>query len=219
MEINIITPPVASTDIELDLVNLTEYLVKNRLAEYVFGLLGGEFGYGTDFKNNIFEMRPFYWGDCTCGWDEMVFKEPHSELCYQSLVEKELIEKHGFKMSEFGLIDNDKLNYNQKNKIEDTVRKKYCKQFNLSFPGGCAVHCTCEHESNFKKWYEKNKKGGKGHAPDCKMELPNFKHYKSGLEIRWYKWIGRDMEYNFISKNNQWHEIYNECIKSILKSK
>ena len=200
-EITIIIPPIASNEIELDLVKLTEYLTKK-----VFkgqwqggGLLGGEYGYGVDYRNDVFEMRPYCWEACSCGWDEMEFNEPHSENCYQSLVEKEL-KKYGWKKDKFGFLDSPKrMTYSESEKIQDKVYKKYCKKFGLTFPEGCAVHCTCEHEYNFKKWFEKNKKGKNGHADDCVLELPNFKHYKSGLEIRWYKFIGRSMEYS-------WHQ-------------
>jgi len=96
--IKIITPPVASTKIELDLVKLTEFLVKNKKADWVGGILGGEFGYGCNFKNEVFEMRPFCYDDCEC------------------------------------------------------------------FESGLETH-----------------------RPDCLLSLPNFKHFESGLEIRWYK--------------------------------
>lgn len=124
--IKIITPSVASSKIELDLVKLTERLVKTKKCDWVGGILGGEFGYGCDFKNKVFEMRPFYWGECDCGGE----------------------------------------------------------------------------------------KTGK-HSQKCSLELPNFKHYKSGLEIRWYKWIGRDMEFNKSINKGEWKEIFQECIKSI----
>lgn len=29
--------------------------------------LGGEFGYGETFENDVFSMQRYYWGDCTCG--------------------------------------------------------------------------------------------------------------------------------------------------------
>ena len=119
-EIKIITPPVASSSIDLDLVKLTEYLTKK-----VFkgrwqggGLLGGEFGYGVDYENNVFMMHSFCW----------------------------------------------------------------CEEDNC-------------------KW--------------CNGEEPNFRHKKSGLEICWYKWIGRSMEYNKKISSEKWKEIYQECIKSI----
>ena len=69
-KIQIITPPVASSNREMDLVNLTEYLIKNEFAEYYGGGLGGEYGYGCHFENGVFAIRPYYWGDCDCGADD-----------------------------------------------------------------------------------------------------------------------------------------------------
>lgn len=216
-KIKIITPPIASTDIELDLVNLTEYITQKEFnGEWQGGgVLGGEYGYGVDYKNNVFEMRPYYWGECNCGWNDCDFDEPHSKNCYQSLVDKDL-KKLGWKEDKSGFLNSPKgIKYPESEKIKDRVYKKYCNKFGLTFPNGCAVHCTCEHENNFKKWFEKNKKGKDGHSDKCAIELPNFKHYKSGIEIIWYKWIGRDMEYSKKIPNKEWKKIYNECIKSI----
>jgi len=217
-KIKIITPPTSSTNIDLDLVNITAYIT-----EIIFdnewqggGILGGQYGYGVDYKNKVFEMLPYQWSDCSCGWDDMEFDELHSKDCYQSLVDKELKEKYGWKEDEFGCIESPKkISYNAREKIKDYVYKKYCKKFGLTFPSGCAVHCTCEHDDNFKKWFEENKKGKNGHADDCVLELPNFKHYKSGFEVRWYKYISRGMEYNKDISNKEWKKIYTECIKSI----
>lgn len=55
------------------LYRLSERLGILRPAEQSHGLLGGSYGYGQDFKNDVFEMHPFWWGDCTCGagdWSE-----------------------------------------------------------------------------------------------------------------------------------------------------
>jgi hypothetical protein len=51
-----------------DLVDLTEAL-SNTGADISSGLLGGEFGYGAYFENDIFMMHPFCWceGD-DCDW-------------------------------------------------------------------------------------------------------------------------------------------------------
>jgi hypothetical protein len=118
--VRVITPPVASTSIDLDLVNLTEYLTKK-----VFkgkwqggGLLGGEFGYGCDYENDVFMMHQYCW----------------------------------------------------------------CDQDNC-------------------KW--------------CNGKEPNFRHKKSGLEIKWYKWIGRGMKFNKKVSPKKWKEIYQDCVKSI----
>lgn len=52
----------------------------------VHGGLGGEFGYGQDFKNEVFEMHPYIWeADCTCSirarTAEWHRANPHSEAC------------------------------------------------------------------------------------------------------------------------------------------
>ena len=116
----IITPPIASTNIDLDLVNLTEYLTKKVFGgeRQVGGGLGGEFGYGVDYENDVFMM-----------------------------------------------------------------------------------HCFCWCEKDDCKW--------------CNGDEPNFRYKKSGLEIKWYKWIGRSMEFNKDISNKEWKKLYQDCIKSI----
>lgn len=141
-EITIVTPPTASSSIDLDLVKLTKYLTKK-----VFkgkwqggGLLGGEFGYGVDYENEVFMMKPFCWCDREdCDW------------CAEN---------------------------------SDSHQKRLFKKY------------------GDKKWAEW------GYAP-------NFWYKPSNLQVRWYKWIGRDTEFNKKITNKQWKEIYKECIKSI----
>ena len=48
----------------------------------------------------------------------------------------------------------------------------------------------------------------------CKGEVtpaPNFRHKRTGAEVRWYKWIGRGME----ADEANWPEIISECIASL----
>jgi len=141
-KITIIMPPVASTDIDLDLVNLTEYLTKKIFkGEWQGGgLLGGEFGYGVEYENDTFMMNPFCWCEKEdCLWCGMNDKK----------LQKRLLEKFG--------------------------DKKWSKL-------GCA---------------------------------PNFWYKKTNLQVVWYKWIGRDMEFNKKIKPDEWRKIYKDCIKSI----
>lgn len=63
-EIKIILPKRASGNIEMDLVNLTNVLVNNKLGESYDGFLGGEGGYGTDFENDVFFMNHCCQGFC-----------------------------------------------------------------------------------------------------------------------------------------------------------
>lgn len=131
-KIKIILPFRSRGAVEDYLVDLTEALVKSKKAEWVGGFLGGEFGYGCHFKNEVFEMHPEFWGECKC--DDPTFTD------------NELWDKH---------------------------------------------------------------------LPDCPAGWPNFKHFKSGVEIKWYKYIGRDMQYNKKITAAQWTKIIRECFKSI----
>lgn len=48
-----------------------------------------------------------------------------------------------------------------------------------------------------------------------KAHLPNFRHKKSGLEIRWYKYIGRGMTVNNHVCPNCFFNIFAECMNSL----
>jgi len=63
------------------LYDLSETLGKMNPEEQAHGLLGGEWGYGQDFKNDVFEMHHYYWGDCTCGAEEAEEERPHDPTC------------------------------------------------------------------------------------------------------------------------------------------
>ena len=123
-DITLILPKRASNRIELDLIDLTKILVTNGLAENFGGILGGEFGYGTDFENSTFFMAH----DC----------------------------------------------------------QGFCRD-----------------------------KNGKPTCKACKRGC-NFEHKASGYKIRWYKWIGRSMEY--VPKkpsSSEWKVIFKDCLISI----
>lgn len=49
----------------------------------------------------------------------------------------------------------------------------------------------------------------------CYGEAPNFKHKATGLEIHWYKWIGRDMKYNRKTTGEEMGRIFREVRDSI----
>ena len=80
-EIKIITPPVAETPLDDMLVALTEAISKRDPDLLAHGALGGEFGYGARYENDVFVMRPFYWGDCDCGADDADAERPHADTC------------------------------------------------------------------------------------------------------------------------------------------
>lgn len=129
-DVVVITPPVASTDEEMDLVNLTEFIHKTKFPGEPYGFgLGGPYGYGIEFENDVFEMHPFWWGDCTCGVE--------------------------------------------------------------------------------------SQDDGRPHESSCRYEMPNFRHKASGLEVRWYKWIGRSMEWSTSFGPSRWRDIFAQCVASV----
>jgi len=228
-EIQIIIPKGASTNIENGLVELTRQIRLKTGESGGFGL-GGQDGYGIEYENKTFSMKPFYWGECDCGWldfyDNKKFKEKHSKQCYQSLVDVAMC-KAGWKKDEFGYLEKPKnLSYDEATKIENKIRKKYCKQFNLSFPGGCAIHCTCGRDERFDKWHIEQIKKFKGNATEldeydypeshkktCSLIVPNFIYKPTKCNIEWYKYIGRDQKQKGKLPKN-WLE---NCIKSLWK--
>ncbi len=50
------------------LYDLSMRLGKRYPERQVHGALGGDWGYGQDFKNEVFEMHPQYYDGCTCGF-------------------------------------------------------------------------------------------------------------------------------------------------------
>lgn len=70
-DIQIITPPVANESDALDagLVALTEAISKRDADLVAHGFLGGDFGYGAQFENEVFMMHPFCWCEqVDCLW-------------------------------------------------------------------------------------------------------------------------------------------------------
>lgn len=132
------------------------------------GFLGGEWGYGAEYIGTTFRMHPFWWGDCGCGFDDREAAwdaaHPHTATCYQSELVRAGWPEADIDLGAFAVA--------------------------RGLPAyGCAVHCTCGQDLARQEWHAEN-----GHHPDCPVERPNFAHPASGVQVRWYKYIGRGME-------------------------
>ena len=74
------------------------------------------------------------------------------------------------------------------------------------------------------EWYATGGYGGQGHTASDVPEFqcancrggrnfaPNFLHKPTGTKIRWYKYIGRDME---IELHGDWRQILDACVNSV----
>jgi len=179
---------------------LSEKLCGMNPDEQRYGALGGEFGYGQDFKNDTFEMFPFYWGDCTCGYaeaeEEWSATHVHTQECFRSRYEREegLAALHAGGKYEPGVSEH-MTAWSKANGYEEA-------------PNGMAVYCDCPHGKAWHEWWTTH-----WHKSDCPIERPNFKC--GDIEICWYKYIGRGMSVNRSVTKPELKEMFRRCFASL----
>ena len=203
VEVRIITPPVAESAIDHDLVALTEYIHAKTSPNEPYGYgLGGPFGYGIEYDNAVFSMFPFYWGECECGFEDRstAFWEtnPHASECFSPAYDAEAARLRTARPPLSFNDEHDRL-------IEWAKAHGYAKA-----PYGMAVHCDCGAAEKGRVWHKAN-----DHDPACGVARPNFLHKRTGLRIDWYKWIGRDMEFSRKVGAQEWRRIFDECVESV----
>ena len=190
IELNVVLPE-RSDDALSDFLRELTRRIDEKYPELVgHGFLGGEHGYGAEFSNDVFEMRTYYWGDCTCGYEEREWRwcedNHHSQECYQSERDRRFTAAKLLPRQWEGGLD---WPHEARRREEGKILEKLCEERGFPYPAGCAVHCDCGHDAAYQKWLSEN-----AHEHDCPIVLPNFRHKPSGFEVVWYKWIGRDNE-------------------------
>lgn len=198
------TLKVSDERVAMDLRDLTELLVTHHQRDHVGGLLGGEWGYATEFSNDTFELHPYYWGDCTCTFDddegEWDRSHDHAATCYQQVIR------------ERGFIDYDTetdLDYHARNAHNRAITDSVCAEMGLDPEHGSYVHCTCSYETEYAAWRN-------AHSHDetiCAMERPNFRHKPTGTTVNFYKYLGRGMEVDL--RDLPWQQIIDDCLASL----
>ena len=211
LEIQFVLPACSDEPLDEMLRLITKAIDDRDRERTAHGFLGGMYGYGADWNSDVFEMRPYYWGDCDCGFDQLedawCASHKHSEECYQSELERELVAAGGIKKTYW--VDRPKrYSYDQWRAVEDRVYDTLCTKHGKDRNFGAAVHCTCSYEREWEAFAKAN-----GHKPTCTPELPNFLHRESGLEVRWYKYIGRGMETKNLPANLT--QVFNDCLRDI----
>lgn len=219
-----------------DLYRLSELLATRRPEQQAHGLLGGEFGYGQHFENSVFEMHPYFWGECECGFEarEATWSEshPHAPHCYQTAIGALRAEKNracgydrpvliaapasveiqqGIVVVELSFarpIPSEEID--KAMAVYDAAVKALCEARGLTYPDGSEVHCTCSHDADFAAWVAQN-----DHDPKCGKVLPNFRHKRTDLAVHWYKYIGRGSTMSATLDRAAWRTIFGECLASI----
>ena len=172
--------------------------------------------YGEEFENEIFTVREYYWGDCTCGFDNLDIKTKHSEDCYQTRLDKEKIKAGWIKNKYFGLDIPESWSWDYSQKKEKKIMKSLCKELNIGWNNGlsCAIHCTCDYDTKYKK--EITEAGfPNGCKDNCKLVLPNFHYKPTNFQIQWYKYPLRDSYSNKKITLREFKKMIDECINSI----
>lgn len=193
-------------------------------------------GYGLEFENEVFSLFPYYWGDCTCGYEETEWAwceaNKHSPDCYQSEVDrrvKAFAAEIGYS-DEFPAMNstveevepgvvliessprqspNRELG-RQVREYEDSTRKELCEKYGLTYPNRCAVHCTCDYETRWAEFAASN-----GHAETCPIVRPNFHYRPTDLRLEWYKYPLRDSYFNRECGLAEFRSIITKCIESL----
>jgi hypothetical protein len=186
-----------------------EYPLDDRTAyEDVFVRLIDVLGfdiYCEEFENDTFGIFPYYWGDCTCGYEDREWEfwehNPHSEGCFYTKREKfeeELVKSFRRYSPEYS------------QRLHDfAIKNGYPHGLN-----GVSIYCDCGRDEILDKWYAEN-----GHDPDCPIIRPNFLYKPTGLEIQWYKYPMRDAYANKPISPKEFAKIIDECIKSVKEAR
>lgn len=162
------------------------------------GLLGGEWGYGQDFKNDVFEMWPYWWGDCDCGFGEAEYQweqnDPgHTAGCWHTRYHTEHDRLYALQLP-----------WEELRKREDA----WAAENGWDGRPGIAVYCDCGQDERWQAW-----RSAHDHQPNCSAARPNFKC--GDVEVRWYKYIGRGMTANRELSRAEWRELFARCAASL----
>lgn len=213
VEVQIITPPVADQTDALDhgLVALTEAICQVTGEESGYGL-GGRFGYGENFENEVFMMHRFCWCDgedcrwcsedaCGCAHTNPRYYLDGKQVSDWSKANDSIVAPLPWKIAKDGTPEYEAASLAFDKSIEERDRR-------LKTVWPARIH-TCEPRGMMADRAE-----GSTWLPP--QGAPNFWHKKSGLKVWWYKWIGRDMETNS-AEGVDLQAVFSECLASLRK--
>jgi hypothetical protein len=206
IEVKVILPERSQDLISNDLRKLTKAICKKTGADGSGGL-GGEYGYGVNYENDIFMFHPYCWcekddcpwcGGCDCPETAFHYFIDGKPIDYEEYCQ--IFTDTGYEAlqdTKYGTAEylDAKVAFDRKIKI----RNQRCSQTKDD------ICDFCRHEGIFKKF------GSNPHG----QSAPNFWYKPTNFQVWWYKWIGRDMRYSRKITEKQWTDIFKECIKSL----
>lgn len=141
--------------------------------------------YGTDYEGKAFRFWPFYWGECICGfaeeYNEWRHTHSHDEDCFTW-------KAHEF-AEEWG---NAWMFDDLRHEEYEIAQDEFLAEHGVELIGWMA-HCDCGLWDEYDEWRKVH-----NCDPNCPTVRPNFHWFGDDevpeVEVRWYKFVGRDTE-------------------------
>jgi hypothetical protein len=140
--------------------------------------------------------HPYYWGDCTCGfealdeqWDQ---QHDHNPECFST---RYRAKQKDLETDDWGSASEQLTAWAKKNGYADA-------------PNGMAVYCDCGLNKEYNEW-----RGAYDHTASCPTVRPNLAF--EGVEIRWYKHPRRGLSSNKRMASDQWVEWFDRFLAVI----
>lgn len=170
-------------------------------------------GYGPEFVNDVFEIHPYWWGDCSCGKDQrdeeqrkeyLAFVgEDHDTLCIQ----RELYAWDKDNPRRMMKKDYDKF---MARGLKPIFQKYGLPTTGKNWWHGFMCLCTCGHYDRARQW-----EADHPHADTCGLVRPNFLFKPAGYELRWYKYPLRDSYSSHNLSIEQFEAMIDACLESL----
>jgi hypothetical protein len=162
---------------------------------------------GCSFVNNIFEIHPYYFGQCLCNYrqkyQEYIQTNPHKNDCF--MVELNVL-NDAFK-NHPQYYSNNKLKAERANE-----ERKLCMAHKVNYKDGKNLSevCNCGIHVQFSSFNHQHETG-------CPVILPNFwfKSEENPIKIFWYKTYFRDSTCTKNLTLEEFRNIVGVCLNSV----
>jgi hypothetical protein len=172
------------------------------LVRKITGVQQGDVKAACNYNSELFIIRPYYIGTCTCSYLEKMksFEEthPHHTNCFHSQWDEiHSAFKNHPKYSKFNIYKTERIN----------MENQLCRKFGIKYNSKTISKiCTCSVQDELDKL-------NLIHEENCKTVLPNFE-YRGGetTKIWWYKTFFRDAYCNREITMKEFKEIVSICL-------